>query len=120
VRWCIDIRLERRDMPNTSDTPFVKPGPAADLKALGDRLVGTWTVSGEVPEPADFARALSVDPIARSAYDRLPEGLKREHVRAIESAKKPETRRRRIEKALATLRDLGSTASAAGSGRTSR
>jgi hypothetical protein len=58
-----------------------------------------------VAEPADFARALSADPIARSAYDRLPDGRKREHVRAIESAKKPETRRRRIEKALAMLRE---------------
>jgi uncharacterized protein YdeI (YjbR/CyaY-like superfamily) len=58
-----------------------------------------------VTEPADFARALSADPIARAAYDCLPDGRKREHVRAVESAKKPETRIRRIEKALATLRD---------------
>jgi uncharacterized protein YdeI (YjbR/CyaY-like superfamily) len=57
-----------------------------------------------VAEPADFARALGADPIARAAYDRLPDGRKREHVRAIESAKKPDTRTRRIEKALATLR----------------
>jgi hypothetical protein len=57
-----------------------------------------------VVEPADFTRALSADPIARAAYDRLPEGRKRELVRAIESAKKPETRTRRIEKALAALR----------------
>src|SRR5262245_19326546 len=68
-----------------------------------------------VVEPADFARALRADPIARSAYERLPDGRKREHVRAIGSAKKPETRRRRIEKTLATLRDLGSAANAAGS-----
>jgi hypothetical protein len=66
-----------------------------------------------VAEPADFARALRADPIARSAYDRLPDGRKREHVRAIESAKKPETRIRRIEKALAALRDLESARSAA-------
>jgi Bacteriocin-protection, YdeI or OmpD-Associated/Domain of unknown function (DUF1905) len=59
-------------------------------------------------EPADFARALSADPIARAAYDRLPDGRKREHIRAIESAKKPETRTRRIEKALAVLKDSGS------------
>ena len=70
-----------------------------------------------VAEPADFARALSADPIARTAYNRLPDGRKREHVRAIESAKKPETRIRRIEKALASLRDLESAASAAGRGR---
>jgi hypothetical protein len=57
-----------------------------------------------VVEPADLARALSADPIARAGYDRLPDGRKREHVRAIESAKKPETRKRRIEKALAALR----------------
>jgi Bacteriocin-protection, YdeI or OmpD-Associated/Domain of unknown function (DUF1905) len=58
-----------------------------------------------VTEPADFAHALDADPIARSAYDRLPDGRKRQHVHAIESAKKLETRARRIEKALAALRD---------------
>src|SRR5262245_31926542 len=61
-----------------------------------------------VVEPADFARALTVDPIARTAYERLPDGRKREHVRAIESAKKPETRIRRIETAVATLRAVES------------
>jgi hypothetical protein len=58
-----------------------------------------------VAEPADLARALDADPLARAAYNRLPYGLKLQHVRAIESAKKPETRRRRIEKAIAVLRD---------------
>jgi bifunctional DNA-binding transcriptional regulator/antitoxin component of YhaV-PrlF toxin-antitoxin module len=57
-----------------------------------------------VVEPSDFTRALNGDPIARAAYDRLPDGRKRQHVREIETAKKPETRIRRIEKALATLR----------------
>ena len=56
-----------------------------------------------VVEPADFTRALDADAVARAAYDRLPDGRKREHVRSIESAKKPETRARRIEKALAAL-----------------
>lgn len=49
--------------------------------------------------------ALDADPLARAAYNRLPYGLKLQHVRAIESAKKPETRGRRIEKAIAVLRD---------------
>jgi bifunctional DNA-binding transcriptional regulator/antitoxin component of YhaV-PrlF toxin-antitoxin module len=57
-----------------------------------------------VVEPSDFTRALNADPIARAAYDRLPDGRKRQHVREIDTAKKPETRIRRIEKALATLR----------------
>jgi uncharacterized protein YdeI (YjbR/CyaY-like superfamily) len=71
-----------------------------------------------VTEPADFARALGADPIARAAYERLPHGRKREHVRVIESAKMPETRARRIEKALAALRDSESTGRAAARGRT--
>ena len=57
-----------------------------------------------VVEPADFARALDDDPVARAAYDNLAYSHRREHVRAVESAKKPETRRRRIEQAIATLR----------------
>ena len=56
-------------------------------------------------EPADFARALDADPVARAAYDKLAYSHKREHVRAVESAKRPETRTRRIEKAIAMLRD---------------
>ncbi|MGW2706616.1 YdeI/OmpD-associated family protein [Streptomyces sp. NPDC001340] len=57
-----------------------------------------------VVEPADFAQALDDEPAARAAYNNLTYSRKREHVRAIESAKKPETRQRRIEKAIATLR----------------
>ena len=57
-----------------------------------------------VVEPADFARALDADPVARTAYDRLSYSRKREHVLAIEGAKKVETRTRLIEKAVALLR----------------
>jgi Bacteriocin-protection, YdeI or OmpD-Associated/Domain of unknown function (DUF1905) len=67
-----------------------------------------------VVEPPDFARALDADPVARSAYDRLSYGRKREQVLAIESAKKAETRRQRIEKALAKLRDQESAAGRTG------
>jgi Bacteriocin-protection, YdeI or OmpD-Associated/Domain of unknown function (DUF1905) len=63
-----------------------------------------------VVEPADFARALDADPAARAAYDRLSYSHKRAHVLAIESAKRPETRTRRIEQAVATLRDRESGA----------
>ncbi|MBO0815690.1 MAG: DUF1905 domain-containing protein [Actinobacteria bacterium] len=58
-----------------------------------------------VVEPADFARALDADPVVRAAYDRLSPSRKRQHVLAIDRAKKPETRQRRIEAALATLRE---------------
>jgi Bacteriocin-protection, YdeI or OmpD-Associated/Domain of unknown function (DUF1905) len=75
--------------------------------AIGDEVEVELLLDTEprdVVEPADFARALDEDPVARAAYDKLAHGHKREHVRAIESAKKPETRQRRIEKAIATLR----------------
>src|SRR6516162_2693342 len=63
--------------------------------ATGDEVEVEVELDAEprvVAEPADFARALDADPVARTAYDRLSYGRKREHVRAIESAKKPETR----------------------------
>ncbi|MEU7690747.1 YdeI/OmpD-associated family protein [Microbispora hainanensis] len=47
---------------------------------------------------------MDADPVARAAYDELAYSRKREHVRAVESAKKPETRQRRIEKVITTLR----------------
>jgi hypothetical protein len=75
--------------------------------ATGDEVEVEVEFDAEPPavvEPADFARALDADPVARAAYDRLAHSRKREHVLAIESAKKPETRVRRIEKALAMLR----------------
>jgi len=63
-----------------------------------------------VVEPADFAHALDADPAARAAYDRLSYSHRREYVRAIESAKRPETRSQRIEAAVANLRGPESTA----------
>jgi hypothetical protein len=76
--------------------------------ATGDVVEVDLEADNEPPavvEPGDFARALDADPAARAAYDRLAYSHKREHVLAIEGAKKPETRARRIEKALAMLRD---------------
>jgi uncharacterized protein YdeI (YjbR/CyaY-like superfamily) len=71
-----------------------------------------------VVEPADFARALDADPVARTAYDRLSYSHRREHVLAIESAKKAETRARLIEKALAMLRDKESAGDRAARAKT--
>ncbi|MEV6527924.1 YdeI/OmpD-associated family protein [Longispora sp. NPDC051575] len=82
----------------------------ANRRAAGAEIGETVEVELEldteprvVVEPADFAQALDADPAARAAYDKLAHSHKREHVHAIESAKKPETRQRRIEKAIATL-----------------
>lgn len=58
-----------------------------------------------ITEPDDLVRALDADPVARTAYDQLSPSRKRAHIHTIESAKKPETRRSRIRKTLAALRD---------------
>ncbi|WSZ86854.1 YdeI/OmpD-associated family protein [Streptomyces sp. NBC_00859] len=79
---------------------------AADV-AIGEEVEVELELDTEprvVVEPPDFAQALDSDPVARAAYDNLAYSRKREHVRAIEGAKKPDTRRQRIEKAIATLR----------------
>jgi uncharacterized protein YdeI (YjbR/CyaY-like superfamily) len=52
----------------------------------------------EVPQPPDLAAALDADPNARAGFDRLPFGLKRKHVSAIEESKSPQVRQRRIGK----------------------
>lgn len=59
----------------------------------------------EVVEPDDLAAALDADPAARAAYDALSYSRRRQHVLAVDGAKKPETRRRRIDAVLAELRD---------------
>ncbi|HVF45366.1 MAG TPA: YdeI/OmpD-associated family protein, partial [Pyrinomonadaceae bacterium] len=56
-----------------------------------------------IEPPADFARALKSNKEARATWDTLSYTHRREHVQHIEEAKKPETRRRRIEKSVETL-----------------
>lgn len=59
----------------------------------------------EVTVPADFARALKGDAAAARRFAKLSYSHKRQWVLSIEEAKKPETRQRRIGKAIATLRE---------------
>jgi hypothetical protein len=53
-----------------------------------------------VEAPADFARALKANKAAKAAWDKLSYTHRKEYIEAIEEAKKPETRLRRIEKAV--------------------
>lgn len=57
-----------------------------------------------VNEPPDVAAALNTTTEVRAAFDKLPFGLKQKHVTAIEEAKSPETRARRIAKLVSELR----------------
>ncbi len=54
-----------------------------------------------VDMPADFAAALDADEAARHFFDGLPNSLRRYHADNVNAAKSPETRQRRIDKAIA-------------------
>ena len=61
------------------------------------------TAPREVPVPDDLATAMDDD--ARAAFDGLAFSHRKEWVRWVEEAKKPETRATRIERTAAALRE---------------
>jgi len=56
-----------------------------------------------ITPPAELARALEANKAARAAWDKLSYSHQKEFARAVEDAKRPETRERRIEKTIAEL-----------------
>jgi len=75
--------------------------------AAGDEVdvdIELDTEPREVTVPADFAEALDRDADARRAFDRLAYSHQLRWVLSIEDAKTPETRRRRVTKAVDELR----------------
>ena len=78
--------------------------------AAGDEVDVELTLDSEprqVTVPDDLAAALDVVPAARAAFDALSYSNQRRIVLAIEDAKSPETRARRIEKSRAELGPAG-------------
>jgi hypothetical protein len=62
--------------------------------------------------PDDLAKAIAKIRAAKAAWERLRPSHKREHVKAILEAKKPETRARRVAKAVEMLLAMPAPASA--------
>src|SRR2546430_7175187 len=76
--------------------------------AAGDKLdvvVELDTEPRAVTVPADLARALARDAAARRFFEELSFSNKQRIVISIEAAKAPETRERRIAKAVSGLRE---------------
>ena len=74
----------------------------------GDPIRVTLTVADtprEVDVPADFAAALAAADGTSAFFEKLSNSLQRYHVDNINAAKTPETRQRRIEKAVALFRE---------------
>jgi hypothetical protein len=59
----------------------------------------------QVTLPPEFAKALKKDPDAKRTFDGLSYSQKQWHVLSIEGAKTEETRQRRINKSVSTLRE---------------
>jgi len=79
---------------------------ASDIKG-GDDVdveIELDTEPRTVDVPADLQSALDAEPAARQTFDKLSNSLKGYHVYQVTSAKTDETRQRRIEKSVATLR----------------
>ncbi len=80
----------------------------AAVVAAGDEVevdIELDTEPREVVVPADLAAALAADKAAQARFDKLSFSHQRQHVEAIESAKAPETRQRRIDKAIEKLNE---------------
>jgi hypothetical protein len=75
----------------------VAAGDVVDVELELDEAPRTVAV------PDDLAEALAGDPAAGAAFARLSYSHQQRHVLAIESAKAPETRQRRIAKTVADL-----------------
>ena len=58
-----------------------------------------------VEVPADLAAAMAAEPEAQRAFDRLSYTHRREYVEWLSGAKREETRRARLERAVAMLRE---------------
>ncbi len=88
--WMMVVNKEMRD-------GGLVPGAAYDVEITRDDEVRTVEI------PGDLAQALAAAGLT-DAFAALAYSHRREHVRAIEEAKKAETRARRIEKCLAMVR----------------
>jgi hypothetical protein len=86
--------------------PFSSDKRAATGIGGGDPIVVELELdtAPRIVEPtADLAEALAANPAAAAAWEKLPPSHRKAHVTAIEGAKAPETRARRVAAAVEKL-----------------
>jgi uncharacterized protein YdeI (YjbR/CyaY-like superfamily) len=66
----------------------------------GAKTVRNKTVKVPIEMPDDLAAALRASPAAQTTYDGFPPGCRREYLEWVTSAKRPETRSKRIAEAV--------------------
>ena len=95
--------------PNAKGSHWLRVNKAMHDAAgadAGDTVTVEITRAGEEPEirvPMDLRKALGAAPLAQAAWEDITPMARRDWIFSISSAKQPETRRRRIEKACAML-----------------
>lgn len=76
-------------------------------RAAGGEMISVLMERDDEPRmvtpPPEFARALKANEEAQAMWDKLAYTHRKKHATAIEEAKRPETRARRIEKAIAQI-----------------
>jgi hypothetical protein len=92
-RYYLPVRRELREAAG------VAAGDAVVVELEADEQPRT------VDPPPDLAEALAADPEAGAAFAGLSFTHQREYVEWVTGAKRDETRRRRVEQAVAMLRD---------------
>jgi hypothetical protein len=114
VAMTINGYTYRSSIATVSGRPMV--GVSAETRAAagvagGDEVevvIVLDTAPRIVEVPHDLAAALSREPAARARFDGLSYSHQRQHVLAIEDARTPETRQRRIDRTIASLLEGGS------------
>jgi hypothetical protein len=81
----------------------MRAGAKAEAGQTISVVMGRDTQPRTITPPADLARAIKADEAARATWETLSYTHRKEHVRAVEAAKRPEARARRVEKAVALL-----------------
>jgi hypothetical protein len=88
---CIPLRASNREAAG------IEGGETVDVRLELD------TEPRTVTPPADLAKALKAAPPAWQRWQELSYTHRREHVEAVAEAKKPETRRRRIDQTVRSV-----------------
>ena len=85
----------------------VNKGMRASAHVRGGEIISVTMERDNEPRiikpPADLARALQANKEAQVAWEKLSYTHQKEYAKAVEEAKRPETRSRRIEKAVSEL-----------------
>ena len=88
--------------PNGKESHWLRVNDTMRDAAGIDAVTVEITRAGEEPEirvPVDLRKALAAAPLAQAGWEGITPMARRDWIFSISSAKQPETRRRRIEKA---------------------